>query len=157
MIEVGKLVTVTLWGCNYGFPDEYLRGMGLSHLKANHNESVREGVLYVVIGRTEYYPTTKLGIMSVRTNDLFVVDEDDVKIIHTEVSVKRTTQDEVIEALQMSIETEINLMFEDEFSIGNELYDFDSDFDYEEWYKNAREIAYNLEHIMTLRNFIEGN
>jgi hypothetical protein len=155
MIEVGKLVTVTLEGCNYGFPDEYLRGMGLSHIEGNRVEGVREGVLYVVIGRSEYYTKTKLGIMSVRTNDLFVVDEDDVRTvpIHTEPTIK-TTQDEAVEALKAAISNDIELQFIELY--GEHGEGCPDDFDYEDWYEVAREVAYNAKYIMILRNFIEG-
>jgi len=159
MIEVGRLITVTEDGCNYPIPEPYFTGMSLLHLKINYVNPVINGKLYVVVGRNEFYNPTKLAIVNVVTNGAFIIDENDAEIVQVHTGLaepipKPATQEEAVEALRTSIETEINLAFEDEF--GAEGRDIPVGFEYRDWYEIARDVAYNLDHILTLRRFIEG-
>ena len=105
----------------------------------------------VVIGMSEFYPHIMFALKRIEDGKIFVAKISDVTF--TKIQPQKTTQEQAIESFKMCIEAEIDLMYTEEWEDGFELPD---DFDYDEWYEEARETVYNLPHMITLRNFIEG-
>jgi len=151
MIRIGETVVVNDTGMNMAQPSRYLTSMCLGHLSPRL-EYLYKNERCIVIGRSEFHQCNMVALKRIEDNAVFVAYESNCKIIPI---IEKPAINEALEALKICIETEINLMFEDEFG-GDGYRDVPESFDYEDWYEIAREVVYNLSYIMTLRNFIEG-
>ena len=92
-----------------------------------------------------------LALKRIHDGGIFIIKEFQAKRVIISAKPSYTA---AIGALKVVIDDLISLYFEEEWNVG---YELPSDFNYEEWYQAARDRAYNEDHVITLRNFIEGN
>jgi len=153
MFKIGQTVVIKVTGHNMAMPNKHLNGMCLDHLNPTLEQLDRHEIC-TVIGRSEFY---KYGhMLALKRNidgGIFVAYEHFCEVI-SKLKLPKTTQSEAIEAFKMCIEAEIEMLYHDEW---DKNYELPEDFYYDMWYEKAREEAYNLPHMLTLRNYIERN